>query len=842
LVNARITGKLSVRGADMSGRKTIAILVDYLMGDYQTALVEGVREGAKEHDFNLLVLEGRALDAPSPIDAGHNSVYERLAASRVDGVILASGCIGIYAGPGGLSAFCERLAPLPLCSVSTQLPGVPSLTISNRGGSCAIVEHMLEEHGCKRIVYLRGPAESQEAEERLLGYRAAIDAHGLDYDEQLIEMGNFWVASGEQAMQRILERGVAFDAVVAANDYMALGAVSALRAAGLRVPRDAIIAGFDDSPSSRLASPSLSTVRQPWRRLAQAAVATLARQFAGESVPAYSELGVDVVLRQSCGCGYRVVRGPSSGVSPASQRDILAELVDRRAQLLALMVRMVGFERALAPTWPERLLDALREELSGQAGRFLLELGDIMDELQPRSEAIDDFNHVIGALRAHFRDSPPNRATELDELWHGAIHSIGQALNRSQMRKGFAADLVQEALRESIERLTASLNHHGLCETLRDVAPRLGIGELSIGLYSDATQSSLRPLLLLSSDATQDGLGAAIPSSRLGPDVLFTGADRFEYVLMPLTFGVEQLGLVLFGQGAQYIAYRMLREQIGASLKGADLMRGLVDETGRRERAEREQLHKEVLIAQGIQTAVLPRTMAVAGLAIAASMQSATDAGGDYYDVLPTEDGCWLAIGDVTGHGLVSCIVMLMMQSMIGAMVEVHPKSSPRDVFVKLNAALYKNLHDRLRRDECATLTLFRYEQSGVVTFAGMHEEIVIWRAASRRCERIATDGIWLAALPDAAGRVVDRRLELQPEDVLVLYTDGVTEAMDVHHEHFELGRLCAVIEANCERPVEELCSAITRAVDGWRAMTTDDVTVLVARHTGEVAAAQASE
>src|SRR5262249_21064931 len=151
----------------------------------------------------------------------------------------------------------------------------------------------------------------------------------------------------------------------AANDYMALGAVSALRSVGMRVPRDAIIAGFDDSPSSRLASPSLSTVRQPWRRLAHAAVGALARFFMRAPVQEETELDVDVVLRQSCGCGYRVRQNRGSLVPPGLPRDLLSEIEERRPLLLQVMESMVGFSRDLSPGWPERLLGALSAEVAG---------------------------------------------------------------------------------------------------------------------------------------------------------------------------------------------------------------------------------------------------------------------------------------------------------------------------------------------------------------------------------------------------------------------------------------------------------------------------------------------
>jgi sigma-B regulation protein RsbU (phosphoserine phosphatase) len=139
-----------------------------------------------------------------------------------------------------------------------------------------------------------------------------------------------------------------------------------------------------------------------------------------------------------------------------------------------------------------------------------------------------------------------------------------------------------------------------------------------------------------------------------------------------------------------------------------------------------------------IQTSILPRDVNVAGLEIAATMRAATEVGGDYYDVIPVTDGCWMGIGDVAGHGLGTGLVMLMMQSGIGALARKLPDASPRDLLLALNAMLVDNVRQRLGQREHATLTLLRYRRDGTLAFAGAHEEILILRAATGRCERLA--------------------------------------------------------------------------------------------------------
>ena len=197
-----------------------------------------------------------------------------------------------------------------------------------------------------------------------------------------------------------------------------------------------------------------------------------------------------------------------------------------------------------------------------------------------------------------------------------------------------------------------------------------------------------------------------------------------------------------------------------------------------------------------IQTSILPRERAAPGLELDARMQPASEVGGDYYDILPVADGCWLGIGDVAGHGLTAGLVMLMVQSLIAVLVQERPDARPSQLIPALNAMLYKNIRDRLAQDEHVTLTLLRVFVDGRVFFAGAHEDIVICRAESGACELVETPGTWLGVVPDVGPGMPDSQLQLRPGDLMLLYSDGVTEAMNAARQQYGLQRLSAALAA----------------------------------------------
>jgi serine phosphatase RsbU (regulator of sigma subunit) len=252
------------------------------------------------------------------------------------------------------------------------------------------------------------------------------------------------------------------------------------------------------------------------------------------------------------------------------------------------------------------------------------------------------------------------------------------------------------------------------------------------------------------------------------------------------------------------------------------------------ERVARERLEQEMGLARRIQTSMLPRRMDVPGLEIAARMVPATEVGGDYFDVLPTHDGGWLAVGDVSGHGLGSGLVMLMVQSAVSTLVREAPDLAPRDLVSTLNAVLYDNIRHRLGQDDFVTFSAMRYRTDGTVVFACAHEQFLHWHARERRLEEVPTPGSWLGAVADVRRFTLDSRVWLEPGDLLVLYTDGVTEAMDAAGEQFGLERLGAEVERLADAPTERICDHVLDMLRSWTATQDDDVTLLVARYRGE--------
>jgi phosphoserine phosphatase RsbU/P len=246
----------------------------------------------------------------------------------------------------------------------------------------------------------------------------------------------------------------------------------------------------------------------------------------------------------------------------------------------------------------------------------------------------------------------------------------------------------------------------------------------------------------------------------------------------------------------------------------------------------RDALWSEMAVAKRIQTSLLPRVKKLPGWKVAAAMVPADEVGGDYYDVLVNQDGeLWAAIGDVSGHGVESGLIMMMTQTSISTAVSQRGGLSPSQVLRQVNGVLSENVA-RLGTDRYMTVMAL-VVRGGSLCFAGKHQDLLIWRAEARRVEVVPTTGSWLGVVPDLQGHVSDQVVPLGPRDVVLLFTDGVTEATDAHGKMYGQDRLVRALEQYADLELDTLVARIVGDVRTSTARQTDDLTLVAIRRSG---------
>jgi LacI family transcriptional regulator len=341
-----------------SAARSVGVVANAYADPYSLRVMHSAVQELANAGMHSICFMGGFPDAPMFRDTGGACVLP----AAIDGWLLVSETLRGFSSELDAASRSER----PVVSVGLELPAAPSITSNDETGVFQAVAHLAKRHERKRIAFITGPEESVDGARRLSSYRLALESLGLLADPALVVSGDYEASSGREAVRQVRRQAWPFDAVVAANDLMAIGAAEGLKAAGLRVPEDVSVVGFDDMEEAAFAVPTLTTVRQPLQEQGVAAVRLLLRRLQHgapqEDTDQHRVIVSPLVIRESCGCrtGEPLERRSyPPGVDPdRNQRlvtDALREIVRRElasARVLRELSRLAeGILRA--PDYPE---------------------------------------------------------------------------------------------------------------------------------------------------------------------------------------------------------------------------------------------------------------------------------------------------------------------------------------------------------------------------------------------------------------------------------------------------------------------------------------------------------
>ena len=279
----------------LASKKTrvVGLLLNNLHNDFFVPLLNGVEAVIRNKGYNLIVATYHA--------NSRNQMNPPIGPHNTDGLLVFS---------DGL--FDEDLASLnasgfPMVLVHRTPPpslSIPSVTVENEEITHKLVDHLIQEHGRRRIMFLRGPIHQEDSLKRETGYKSALQANGIPFDENLVLNGDFERDTAYKAMDQFLGNGrrVAFDAVFTGDDDAAIGVLKALHQHGLCIPEDVAVIGFDDLGFAPFLNPPLTTVRAPTESVGRIAAERLFGLLENQPSEEVMVLPTEIIFRRSCGC------------------------------------------------------------------------------------------------------------------------------------------------------------------------------------------------------------------------------------------------------------------------------------------------------------------------------------------------------------------------------------------------------------------------------------------------------------------------------------------------------------------------------------------------------------
>ena len=514
----------------------IGVVLDAFDASYQSELVKLLSEACRVRRLELSVFPCGILGASDLAAPERNALYRLISArGPVDALVILGSTI--LRQIDEIQRWSEGLRPLPLCSIGLDLDGVPSVLPDNQSGVRELVRHLVVEHGARRFAFVGGPEGNQESRERLAAFQAELSEQGLDPAQARCLYGDFLPASGRDAARTLLgQPGHDLDAIVSANDYMALGILEVLATRPTLRERRIAVTGFDNVVEAGLTMPPLTTVEQPLHKLADVAISCLLAQLDGSPQGTLPRVPTRLWIRRSCGC-----QEPTPTLAVRSRARATTGVFDtilmrRLPQLGAELQRASEGVFVSMPGWDRELVTAFIQQLRGVPGeRFSMSVDAMLQTLQERRAEVWRFHGVLSVLRTSALEAlagDQKKSLEAEDLLHAARLMTGAAAMRAQAREHARIEEVQRAL----NRVGAHLSG---CGDLRSLRAALDVSLPSFGVS--------RAVLLTAAGAAPDHAPLA----------------RLRYAL-----GVPAQQGEAAGDGVLYAAYELLSPCTGQGMAG----------------------------------------------------------------------------------------------------------------------------------------------------------------------------------------------------------------------------------------------------------------------------------
>ena len=279
----------------LASRKThtIGLILMKIHRDFFAPLLSGIESVVSEHNHIMLV----ATSEPEKTDGRITAVGPH----NTDGLLIFANSVS----DDQIRKLHQKKVPMVLIHRSAPDGlSIPSVTVENKAATRKTIDHMIEVHNRRNIIFMRGPKNQEDSYWREIGYKASLEAHGIPCDERLILHGEFERDVAYKSLIDFLSdpNHPPFDAIFSGDDDAAIGAIRALDEKGIQIPERVSLAGFDDFRLSPYLIPPLTTVRAPTEDVGRVAAEHLFRMMEGQTVETTTLLPTEIILRRSCGC------------------------------------------------------------------------------------------------------------------------------------------------------------------------------------------------------------------------------------------------------------------------------------------------------------------------------------------------------------------------------------------------------------------------------------------------------------------------------------------------------------------------------------------------------------
>lgn len=381
----------------LNGRKTIGIILFDITSYYQQQLVHTLSKTASKHGYNLLTFSAFTIyGSDTKNAAGEYNILHLIPYEQLDALIVCHDTFNSNEAVEELWKLVTERCQAPIISIRKKVNGCYNILVEDTDAIPAFVRHFHDVHHFDRIAFMSGPYNHPDAIFRLEKYKEAMAELGLDCPEEYIFEGNFWKDCALDASKHFMSLKKRPQAIVCANDYMALSLCKELTLQGYSVPQDIAISGFDDVRDARANVPPLTTCYVSVSDMAKKAMETIDTLLNGKEAPACTFVPTKIIIRNSCGCKSSTMKDLS--LSRMYEVELMEQLINQNAHNTFVSISLENMTSA------EDIGDYLRlEDVPGIARDFYLCLGihgnGAYPQVKKKAPGFAKRSHSIYSLR-----------------------------------------------------------------------------------------------------------------------------------------------------------------------------------------------------------------------------------------------------------------------------------------------------------------------------------------------------------------------------------------------------------------------------------------------------------
>jgi DNA-binding LacI/PurR family transcriptional regulator len=567
-------------------RPTIGFLTSGVAEPLRLVMWTAIAEAAQENNVNIICIAGSELDKVSENQSLANHIFKLGNDEIIDALVMWGASISNYVPQEIYIKFCQQFKSKPMINIGHEVAGIPTVTTDDYIGMRNMVLHLVEDHGLRRIAFIRGPEAQIGAEERFRAYRDVLEEAGIQLNPNLISPPGAWdgYTGGNAIRIFIEERKENFEAVVGSNDLISLDAIWTLKNYGLNVPNDVVVVGFDDQIPAKAATPPLTTVHQPFRGQCKKAIDMALQILQGKKVPERVVIPTTLFIRESCGCASPAVERATSMYSfkTADADESVSEKNQTLSELVQISnIAIEGSDKEAIVKFFENFITEIENESTGD---FLQTLSRLIESTIKEDGEIGIWQNAISSLRRYALNQYCDDAilVRVEDLSGQARVLISEKLQRAELYQKMLRERQYVEFREITKALYTTFDLDELVDALYRGLPRLGIRSCYISLFDRTSdpkdgepQVNLdQSRLVLAFDARARLLKKQhlpYPSRDLLSQVeIGTRKNRYSFVFESLYRGKNPLGVILFEvEPPEGRVCDILQEQISSAIEAS---------------------------------------------------------------------------------------------------------------------------------------------------------------------------------------------------------------------------------------------------------------------------------